>query len=201
MISVLCPTRHRINKFERSYESLTRAADRPQDVEFLAAVDPDDTSLATYGWYSGVMWVAPERFGYDGLHRYYQGLAEIARGDWLLVWNDDCEMTTPGWDTVIGKLSPDIMIADIQTPHSPLCCFPAIRRRAVEALGRFSSDNPHVDTFWQDVGNATGIIASVPVYAHCETPVKPDQTHGYYDGPHQAELATCTQLLRERLGR
>jgi hypothetical protein len=56
-----------------------------------------------------------------------------------------------------------------------------------------------VDTFWQDVGHATRTFARTDVYASCETPVKPGQTHGYYDAPHQAQLAEYTQRLRERL--
>ncbi len=56
-----------------------------------------------------------------------------------------------------------------------------------------------MDTFWQDVGHAVRIIATVGIYVHCESPVKPGQHHGYYDAAHQAELAVSAQLLRERL--
>ena len=115
-----------------------------------------------------------------------------------MVWNDDATMTTPRWDDVIEALPPGVLVADITTPHSPLCCYPAVRREAVEALGRFSTDNPHVDTFWQDVGHATGTIARVPVYANLESPVKPDQQHGYYDLPHQAQLAAAIAIIREK---
>jgi hypothetical protein len=202
VISVLCPTRGRPTLLRQSYESLLETAARPQDVEFLAAVDPDDfeVNVSSVSWLpDSAVRVMPERYGYDGLHVYYQRLAAIARGDWLLIWNDDAVMLTPSWDNIVEQQPPTVLVADIQSPHSPLCCFPAVRRTAVQALSKFSTNNPHVDTFWQDVGRATGTIVSVGVHANCKSAVKPEQTHGYYDVPHQAELAASAQKLREWL--
>ena len=136
------------------------------------------------------------RQGYDRLHVYYQRLSQLARGDWLLVWNDDATMLTTGWDAVIGDLPAEVHVAGVQSPHSPLCCFPAVRREAVAAIGKFCTDNPHVDTFWGDIATAAGTFRETAVYAHCESPGGCNP-HDFYSPEHQAEMARCAQALRE----
>ena len=198
MISVLVPSRGRPELLKRSVNSLRATADN-EGLQVVVAADGDDPDTILMAADLGVDCVVTSRFGYEGLHKYYQKAADMATGNWLLVWNDDATMLTQGWDQEIEALPLNILVADIQTPHSPLCCYPAIRRSVVKAYGRFSSDNPHVDTFWQDVGHATGSIYAVPVHADLESPVKPGQTHGYYDAPHQAELATAIAVIRREM--
>jgi hypothetical protein len=197
VISVLCPSRGNPQLLTRSAKSLRDTANGP--FEFLVAADDDDPATVETAAVIADMTIVLPRAGYDGLHVYYQELAGIAAGDWLLVWNDDFTMLTPGWDTVLWALPPEVLVADLQSKHSPLCCAPAVRRNAVEAIGTFSSDNPHVDTFWQDLGHALRVIRQVPVRIDLETPVKPGQHHGFYDELHQAQMANYTQLLREAL--
>ncbi len=199
MISVLCPSRGHPDLLLRSVESLlTRAAGQ---VEILVGADPDDDRTMDL-WQDGFIpeqasvWVAPERHGYERLHLYYQELARMAAGDWLLVWGDDCVMCTDRWDEAIEELPPEILVADLGSTYSPLCCFPAIRRRAVEALGRFSSDNPHVDTFWGDIGTWAGVIRQVGVFVSASSPVK-GNPHDFYSPAHQAGMRACAQQLRE----
>lgn len=160
MISVLLPTRQRPQMFETSVRSLMGAAHR--NFQLLVAVDPDDVDT-----YAPELpkWVAPERYGYSNLNIYYNALAERATGDWLLLWNDDAIMDTLGWDQILMDLPPTTLIADLQSQHSPhLCCFPAVRKAAVRAVGGFSPHTPHCDTYWQDIGHATGSIQSVPIH-------------------------------------
>jgi hypothetical protein len=192
MISVLCPSRGNPGLLARSVESLRSTADQ---VEILIAADDDDPGTVSTAQQVADQAVVFPRFGYDGLHRYYQELALLAQGGWLLVWNDDFTMLTKGWDTVIEALPAGVLVADLHSPHSPLCVAPAVRRRAMDAIGTFSSDNPHVDTFWQDTAIALGVFASVPVYINLETPVKPGNSHGFYDPPHQGQMAA----YRERI--
>lgn len=195
MISVLVPSRGRPELLKRSVNSLRATADN-EGLQVVVAADGDDPDTILMAADLGVDCVVTSRFGYEGLHKYYQKAADMATGNWLLVWNDDATMLTEGWDREIENLPLNILVADIQTPHSPLCCYPAIRRSAVTAYGRFSSDNPHVDTFWQDLGRATGTIRSVPCFASHISAVKAGQHHGYYDPPHQAELAAAIARVR-----
>lgn len=195
MISVLCPSRGNPAWLARSAKSLRDTAEG--EIEVLVAADDDDTltiEMASAPAVADVLLVLP-RVGYAGLHVYYQELALVAAGDWLMIWNDDDTMLTQGWDTVIKALPPEILVADIQSPHSPLSCTPAIRSRAVEVLGRFSTDNPHVDTFWHDLGLTLSVVRTVPVHIALESPVSTN-SHDYYGPAHQAELAACIEVIR-----
>jgi Glycosyl transferase family 2 len=194
MISVLCPSRGHPDLLERSVRSLR--ARSVGVLEILVAVDDDDiATIEMAAEVADVLTVVP-RAGYDRLHVYYQGLARLADGDWLMVWGDDCVMMTDGWDAVIEALPREILVADVTSTHSPLCCFPAVRRAAVSALGMFCTDNPHCDTFWGDIGAMAGVIARVPVYVSAESPVK-NQPHDFYSPEHQAKMYRCAEKLRE----
>lgn len=163
LVSILLPSRARPGLAVESMKSLV---DNMSDInyEILLAVDPDDAHNYEHFQY---MWVAPERWGYGQLHLYYNALAEQARGEWLLLWNDDALMETPEWDTTLRALPQDVLVADLQSQHSPdLCCFPAVRRRAVEAVGGFSPHTNHCDSYWQDIGRATDTIRAVDIHVN-----------------------------------
>lgn len=194
MISVLCPSRGNPEKLVRSVQSLHFNA--VGVIEILVAADYDDPTTAQVAEALETRVLVRERAGYDRLHVYYQELAKLATGDWFMVWGDDCVMMTDRWDVEIESLPPQILVADVVSTHSPLCCFPAVRRAAIDAIGRFSTDNPHVDTFWGDIGAMAGVIARVNVFVSAESPVK-GQPHDFYSPAHQAEMAASAQLLRE----
>ena len=74
-------------------------------VEYLVAHDPDDPPPYPPPP-DARFWEAPERYGYQRLHEYYNALAAQARGDWLFIWNDDARMASEGWDEVIEAQEP-----------------------------------------------------------------------------------------------
>lgn len=203
MISVLVPSRGNPDDLQRSVESLRGLADRPGEIEVWVGADRDDPDTAAMAGYIGCDVELFDRQGYRGLHVYYQRLAELASGDWLLVWNDDAVMLTPGWDAVLSRLPAGALVADLQSHHSPMVCFPAVRREAMAMLGgRFCTANPHVDSFWQDAGRATGTIFPVAVHIRHDQRVGHEDwgsQHGYYEPAHQAELAGYVRRLRSAL--
>lgn len=190
----MCPSRERPELLARSVKSLRdRAAG---EIEILVAADGDD--LPTIGMAAAVADVAmviQPRAGYERLHVYYQELSDRATGDWLLIWGDDCVMCTDRWDEIIEALPPEVLVANLASTYTPLCCFPAVRRTAADALGRFSSDNPHVDTFWGDIGTWAGVIQGVGVFVSAESPIR-GQPGNFYEPEHQAEMQKCAQQLR-----
>lgn len=168
-VSVLLPTRGRQDSLRRSVRRLLELAADPRSVEVLIAVDRDDTGAVHEAAFEVGNHVAvyDQRCGYHRLHEYFNHLAEVSRGVWLLLWNDDAEMTTPGWDDVLRELAvtdPHAAVADLRTQLSPhLCTFPAVTRWAYEAVGTFSP-TCHCDTWWQDVSRRSGTIRDVDVH-------------------------------------
>lgn len=165
MISVLCPSRGRASSLMASIESLTVNASSRDGFEVLVGFDPDDPTapghaehLTPTAW-PGRFWTAPERYGYSQLHRYYNHLATMAKGDWLLLWNDDATMRTAGWDEVIGGQAPGVLwLASNQGPYY----FPAWPRAWSDAWGHVSL-SPNVDVWVSEVGSRVGRTLPVPV--------------------------------------
>ena len=168
MISVLCPSRGRPDSLRASAGSLLSLAADPGAVEILVAMDPDDAATAessmwcTPAWPENAIvrpWIAPERWGYARLHEYYNALAAMARGDWLLLWNDDATMRTDGWDKVIEAQEPGVLwLASNQGPYY----FPAWPAAWSRAWGHVSL-SPNVDVWVSEVGARLGRTRPVSV--------------------------------------
>lgn len=157
------------------------------------AIDSDDTSevrrtawdVATY------LWISPIRYGYGRLHEYFNHLASVALGGWLLLWNDDAVMLTRDWDERIRELPPEVLVADLACPpHSPdMITFPAVRRVACEVVGGFSPHNSHCDTYWEVVGRALGVVRSVDVHVRHD---RADLTGRHVDETYQGQFTSGT---------
>lgn len=110
LCSVLIPTRKRRERLWQSVTSIIGATDDWTRVEIITRVDIDD-----WGGYEK-MWRDNDRVnvhvlpgsrlnGFKSLHVMYQEMAEVARGKYLLIWNDDAVMEgDTGWDTKLAAI-------------------------------------------------------------------------------------------------
>lgn len=162
-ISVLLPTRGRHDPCRRSVLALRHLAARPEEIEVLIRHDDDDPpppfshegdeagAFADFRVFSG------PRYGYGGMHRYYNELGAAARGAWLLVWNDDTDMLTPGWDLLLGAAPPFC----VQFPRRDCTettdfTFPVLGRPVYEAIGHVAT-NGYCDAWLSDVTCFAGV--------------------------------------------
>lgn len=189
MISVLLPSRRRPKSLERSIRSLRTLACQPEWLEILVGCDPDDVLTAITAQACGATPVRfPERYGYHQLHRYVNALAAQAGEEWLLLWNDDAEMTTQGWDVEIAAHNPAVpLVLSLSSTgyDHRLCCFPAVSRALYDRLGHLSA-SPHIDTWLQDLGRAVGCLRDIPVHVHHD---RADLTGGHDDQTRAEALA------------
>lgn len=218
MISVLVPSRGRPEGLTDAVESLFNLAADPLQVEVIIGIDGDDLptidrveQLVVQRPGHVIAKGFPERLGYSGMHQYYNGLAAEARGDWLVLFNDDATMTTHLWDDRLRELSKDVLVADLQSNLSPqFACFPAMRRELHKALGYFSADSPHVDSFIDQVALALGVKGTVDIFVKHDRPdlagKPPDLTfiegragldhEGYFSEAFQAVIAADIERVR-----
>jgi hypothetical protein len=159
MISVLVPSRERPELLVRSIDSLGEG-----ELEVLVRVDEDDPRLDGYAQFPGLV-VGPHH-GYEGLHHYYNELAERARGDWLFLWNDDCIMETRDWIGVVRSYDGKMAVLNPTTNHDnweiDMNVFPILPRKMVELMGHFSLHN-HNDSWMEFVARDAGIMVRVPI--------------------------------------
>lgn len=169
LVSVLIPSRGRPVRLASTADELLYLAEDPDSIEILVAADPDDvTMIGARAWLPPQLqvWTVPERFGYKHLHRYFNALAALASGEWVMLFNDDAEMLTPGWDKVIRAEPPGILWPEAD--YAPeLATFPVIPSAWVRHLGHVSLDQS-ADMWLHHVGRDTGTLRKIPVSIHHE---------------------------------
>lgn len=150
-ISILLATRGRTDALGRSVRSLVELADNVAGVQIMFAFDNDDTAGLTYFKQELMPWLDAngakyksfqfKRMGYVNLHKYSNYLADHSDADWLIIWNDDAVMQTPGWDSVISAYTGQFKLLSFKTHNMhPYSIFPVIPRKWHEVLGYLS---PH----------------------------------------------------------
>ena len=170
------------------------------------AVDADDDASFAATAHAR-LWVAPERYGYKRLHEYYNHLAKIAAGEWLLLWNDDCTMLTPQWDQVIAAQSPAILWPEVD--YAPeLNSFPVVPAAWARHLGGLGSDQS-IDMWIHHVALLAGVMRKIPVqihHAHIEGDVTADErdavatTNTFWTPEMEAARRADAAKIRELLG-
>lgn len=152
-VSVLVPTRGRVQLLRRllaSYDRTTSGA--PDACELVFRADEDDTAtidlLTEHGH---PMVIGPRGRGYADLPQFFNELAQVARGDVLMLGNDDVVFVTPGWAPAVLAVAnryPDglfnIGVTTHNESHFPLSIVSAA---VVRCLG-FIYD-PRI--FWGDI--------------------------------------------------
>ncbi len=175
MISVLCPTRRRWDMLAASLASLEDRRTGDGTAEYLVAHDPDDPPPYPPPPHAR-FWEAPQRYGYQRLHEYYNALAAQAQGDWLFIWNDDARLLSAGWDEVIEAQEPALLRPGHNGP--PHCnAFPVVPAEWIRLLGHVSLD-PYVDTWLQQLAEASGAQRGIPVQLTHTAPDDPTQREG-----------------------
>lgn len=182
LVSVMLPTRARPRHALESITSLLDTATDPGMVQVLVRTDDDDPAKPDWGAmerYSAtvrnfpfLIAISGPRFGYAGLHRYYNELAAAATGDWLLLWNDDARMTTDGWDDVLADMRSNIagfrghdglclVMPNSLNTGLPMAEFPFTRRAASQRLGLYCRA-PHMDTYLSELYHGLGAVVNLP---------------------------------------
>lgn len=164
LISVLLPTRGRPEGMREAVLSIWSNTFDKDLIEFLLWIDDDDFEsaraadlLRTEFPINIQAWIKPRGNGYFDSHVRVNGLSKEAKGDWLLLWNDDAFMQTPGWDQMLRGVHlydvhwhgcKDVCLIRCQDDHLPdQWEFFFLRRKVVELLDHYSL-HTHCDN-WQ----------------------------------------------------
>jgi len=212
LVTVLLPTRCRTSLITRTVESLLSLADDPAQIEIAVAYDEDDAE--SHDFFSSPAWVdlvskygtatqvhKTPIWGYVELHRYYNLLAQHARGQWLLIWNDDALMKSTGWDSMIKREQDHMgmlhMITENYRPKFAL--FPLIPRKWIDIFGSVSLSNSN-DSWIHHIcleANAIKLIDAVVFHDRADlTGNNLDQT--YLNRTNQKKLYKSEAMRRLR---
>jgi hypothetical protein len=103
LIGVMIPTRNRVPLLKECLDSLNQKTSDTTLVELLLKVDDDDAETIRFinSYVSTLplkVVISPRKKGYGSLHEHYDSLAKISEAEFLMVFNDDIEMVTQGWE-------------------------------------------------------------------------------------------------------
>jgi glycosyl transferase/beta-hydroxylase protein BlmF len=218
MISILTPTRWRPQLAKRFADSVANTARGPYEMLFW--VDDDDDTISDYENALGGMPNVEIMVGHEtSVSRAWNCLAEHARGELLMMGNDDLVAVTPGWDRILNNASRKyftdgiyVLYCDDDFKHEDHCAFPVISRKWYETVGYFTPPYfrfGYNDTWLMDVAKMLGRLKYVPDavvahrhFTHPTDPTPRDRTTEYARDRNQArddrDLYTMLAPVRER---
>lgn len=177
VLSILLPTRKRVALLKNSMASLMDRASKPDLVEICLAYDDDDNETADYlqclewrsmieRWRCTTVYYRSPRWGYADLQKYVNELAVRSRGQWLLFWNDDAVMQTPGWDDHVRANWNHRMLLHMSCSNHPMHCsiFPLVNREWLDLFGQLCPIN-HTDSWISDICTQARARKVIPVAA------------------------------------
>ncbi len=176
-ISILLPTRKRVDAVIKSVGSLLSTAHDPASIEILVAYDDDDQDSREFfstTWYPFLEQVGTqsqvyetERFGYLRLYKYVNFLGEKAQGDWIMFWNDDALMLTEHWDLHITRQEGfwGLLRMPCVTMDHPFALFPIIPKQWIDFFGRISPVN-HSDWWIYNVTAPLNLVRNIAVHVY-----------------------------------
>jgi len=172
--SILLPTRGRSDALMSSIQSLYDLADDTSTIELLFGMDNDDVVGMENMLHNVIPWIEKnsvkhkivifERYGYNNLHKYVNGLAEHSQGLWLFFWNDDAVMKTAGWDARIREKTGEFKLLSVHTHNEhPYSIFPILPKKWFEILGHISQHSSN-DAYVSQLAYYLDIFERIEVY-------------------------------------
>ena len=176
-VTIFLVTRGRPHLLCQAVDSLYSLADRKDKLEFIFRADSDDLETVgvctelTERLPNATLVVDQRGLGYVAIYQWLNRLWKLARGDWLMIFNDDATMQTEKWDKVLENVfvkywhqCPDIAYIHAPTVdrHEHIFEFFFLRRRVLEVLGRWAL-SPHADNWIWRVMSQVGSAATFPL--------------------------------------
>lgn len=165
LIGVMIPTRKRVQLLKECLDSLNTKTKNKSLVELLLKIDIDDQETIDFinSYQSEIdikQVISDRKNGYGSLNEYYDSLAQISEAEFLMVFNDDVEMTTDAWEEQFVPFSGTNYIIAIKNERirngvkSPIFDDyngnPSIPHDFYKALGTLSC-HPMLDDWWVHV--------------------------------------------------
>lgn len=208
IVSVLMPTRGRVDTMQETVASYFEKATAPAQVEMLVRVHEDDAE--TRAWMDSrdksirVVMGDTER-GYGSCDHFLNCLAAVSNGDWLWPCADDHRMLTQGWDEVLRQRLPEPrktpMLLTAKVANWPNGRVPVMSRGLYRALGHMGLTG-FADCYVDSLTHFAGLqeISGIEVQDKVLPPVCDRQTMEHWAIYKSAETAHCFEMDKKKLG-
>lgn len=196
MISLVCPTRGRPDRFAEMVESAHTTAASPNRVQVVAYLDDDDPELGAYRNTDHPLTVALLVGDRCVLSDAWNRAAQIANGSVLMLAADDLRFRSNGWDHAVEDCAesfPDgiaLMYGRDGHADERMATHPFVTSRWVDTVGRFTAPYfvaDYVDLWLHDVAKRVGRAVYLPqlLIEH----MHPSFGKGEWDRTHEERIA------------
>lgn len=165
LLTVMIPSRERPLQLKATIASYYQNC-KPGGVEFIVRLDDDDPTLnqsIQEARLIAKIIIGPRLHGYESIHTFCNEMLQLAKGDWIMLGNDDATMVTKGWDEVLGAEKPRCILLnpnDDSGNHAHI--FPIVNRKICIELGHFAL-NCYTDRWLQNVYGPAGLVKDIPI--------------------------------------
>lgn len=168
LIGIMIPTRKRVQLLKECLDSFNKKTSDKSLVELLLKIDSDDLETLKFAesYKSEIeikIIVTDRKNGYGSLHEHYNSLAKISESEFLMVFNDDIEMMTEGWEQHFKQYEGKNYILSVynrrikdgveQSIFENYMGNPSIPADFYHNFGSLSY-HPMLDDWWQNISNS-----------------------------------------------
>lgn len=202
IISILIPSRNRLQLLKSCVKSWKTMAANPDAVEIIVRLHLDD--LESLEWAIerpyDIQVIAGENYdSYLSMGQFINCMAACSTGDWLTSVSDDFQCLTKGWETVLRLASPNPRTAflirhfeNTKAGERP----PIITRGLYHAIGCFGHTS-HADVYVDKLGWRLGINQMEPLPAKVANRLGPPPPLGTWEAGHANYMSSEIQNLLE----
>jgi hypothetical protein len=180
MISILLPTRQRVNFVIRAINSIVENAHSASNYEIIFGIDKDDQNSAdqiseyinSLNRNVNFKIVLCDRYSYKGFHLYLNEMFKFSSGQLLWTYPDDVEIITKNWDLILKENVDELYVmVDLGSEWAswPFSIIPIISRKWIETTNRFS-ENSQSDLWLGEIAKELNIIKKVNLSCHVFNP-------------------------------
>ncbi len=213
LVSVLLPTRKRVEELCQCVDSVYSLAQDKTLVEFVLKVDTDDT--ASIDAAKRLRQLIPQTQivlsdrgrGFHDMYMWADAMARASSGDWLFLFNDDARMLTQDWDQLlltIGCDKPWPGIDDVCLLIAPTEGRPAaneflfLRKSTFRLLGHYGR-SAHVDNWMHKVLDFVGAALKTPIMVSHHSHMMGDETRQQSEASYKTSIDSLTSVKARRL--
>jgi glycosyltransferase involved in cell wall biosynthesis len=159
IVSILIPTRNRVNKLKKCLNNLFKTCYDKHNFEVLCGVDNDDCETIDFLDkyiinHPNVKYFLFEKGGYKNIYKISNYLALQSSGHFLFTYADDSEIISYNWDLVLKEHNNKIITLNpliknfehyVRPSDSPIpgyvwFIYPIIPKKLVDIIGRISNN-------------------------------------------------------------
>lgn len=125
LVSILLPTRKRVDRLIKSVNSFyatARIKDR-FDIHLKIDDDDDETQSVEFNGPKVIKHVSPRGNGWKDFNLWIGDMASQADGEWVWMWNDDCIIETENWDDMLKEVPTHGYIVQPRTHRLGHSCY------------------------------------------------------------------------------